>query len=138
MTEAADGLAVASLARSEFEAHAQAAILHEEGIDAFVHAPVQWQGAALASNREGVPVYVRKEHAQQAAELLRERRTEHDAQDAGDREAHSSDGFIAHEPLSARSTAAGVPILARVGIVIGFALVVLTLLAWIVGALIQD
>lgn len=68
-----DELVPAVHARSEFEAHAQAAILREEGIESAVFAGERsWMGGG-SLNRTEVPVMVRREDAERARQLLTQR-----------------------------------------------------------------
>lgn len=70
-----DPLVHAVLAESEFAAQTKAALLQDEGIDAYVFAGAQsWTGGLpLGLSTDGVPVWVRKSNLEQAKNILTQR-----------------------------------------------------------------
>lgn len=130
MTDPTRGLSPASYARSEFEAQAQAAILREANIDAFVFPSTNWSGVMLTPAASGVPVFVPHADVERAAAILKQQ-----IADSVDLDWEEVDvGATGPGEITARSSR-GMPWLARTGVTIGLVLVGVILLGWVIGCL---
>ena len=70
-----DPLVQVAVAETEFAAQTKAAVLHDEGIDAFVFSAERaWTGGlAIASTSPGVPVWVKESDLERAKSTLNQR-----------------------------------------------------------------
>lgn len=131
--DADDPLVQAVLAESEFAAQTKAAVLHEEGIEAFVFpAERAWTGGlAIAPSGMGVPVWVKQSDLDRAKSALNQR-----IADSVDLDWNEVDvGEAESNDTTSPPEATVVTVLVRAGFAIAVAIVALAIYVAIVAVM---